>query len=147
MTCRNALSKRKLQKAIKLRRKQLKNEYYKDVAAKINLAAEARAVEKEFALANKFTVLKSKFSPAISKAKLKTHFEKHFRLGELVIPPELAHPNEYPHLRDEIVAINEEIPDEQEVQEVIKSFKNNKGAGTDKLKTESLKYKYSRKWR
>lgn len=49
---------RKLQKAIKKRRKRLKNEYYKELADNINTAGQAREVEKEFALAKKYTALK-----------------------------------------------------------------------------------------
>ena len=40
--------------------------------------------------------------------------------------------------------MNEEAPSEQEVKEVLKNFKNNKSAGTDKLNTEGLKYNDSK---
>ena len=40
--------------------------------------------------------------------------------------------------------IDESIPTENEIEAVLKSFKNNKSSGTDKLKTEGLKYNDSK---
>ena len=51
----------------------------------------------------------------------------------------------YPFLTEEPQVINQEIPSPAEVQSVIKTFKNNKSAGTDKLNTEYLKYNSSNK--
>ena len=48
---------RQVHKEIKKRRKVLKNEYYKEIADGINTAAEAREVEKEFALMKKYSLL------------------------------------------------------------------------------------------
>ena len=135
---------RKLQKAIKKRRKWLKNEYYKELADNINTAAQAREVEKEFALAKKFTALKAGSKLTISNEKLQVHFENHFAAQKLQLPPELEKPDEYPHLKDEVIHVNEDPPDEKEVKDALKSFKNNKSAGTDKLKTEGLKYNDSK---
>ena len=53
------------------------------------------------------------------------HFENHFKARELPLPPEIEHPDEFPHLyQDEKFSINEGIPDEVEVDSVLKSFKN-----------------------
>ena len=131
---------RTLQKAIKKQRTRLKNEYYHELAENINSAAEAREIEKEFALAKKYSALKSGNRKSISNDKLKVHFEQHFAARELPLPSELANPDELPHLKKGVVAVNEEAPSEQEVKEVLKNFKNNKSAGTDKLRTEGLKY-------
>ena len=49
---------RKQQKNIKKRRMELKNNYYREMADTINDAANAREVEKEFALAKKFSAIK-----------------------------------------------------------------------------------------
>ncbi len=138
--CTDHLDLRRMQKMIKNRRTQLKNQYYKQLADCINMTAEARDVEKEFALAKKYTALKTGQKLAISNDKLKTHFEKHFAERKLPIPPEIENPEQYPQLRDESIPVNEEAPDEEEVLSALKSFKNNKSAGTDKVRTEGLKY-------
>ena len=136
---------RKLQKEIKKKREKLKNEYYWHMANEINNAATARDVAKEFALAKKYTAIKSGSKLAISNEKLKNHFEQHFGAREppLSLPPELAEPEKYPFLNDRRVEINEDVPDESEVKKIQSTFKNNKSAGTDKLKTEGLKYNSS----
>ena len=146
-SCTDYKETRKLQRKIKETQKRLKNEYYRELADNINTIAEAREVEKEFAMAKKYTAFKSGSKLQISNEKLKTHFENHFaaRSPELPLPPELQNPEQYQHLSDEVVMINEEFPDEVEVKNVLKSFKNNKSAGTDKLKTEGLKYNDSKK--
>ena len=70
---------RQKQKEIKKRRTLLKNQYYKEIADGINHAAQARAVEKEFALMKKYSSLcKTKQRKPISDDKLKTHLEEHF---------------------------------------------------------------------
>ena len=146
-SCTDYKETRKLQRKIKETQKRLKNEYYRELADNINTIVEAREVEKEFAMTKKYTAFKSGSKLQISNEKLKTHFENHFaaRSPELTLPPELRNPEQYQHLSDEVVMINEEFPDEVEVKNVLKSFKNNKSAGTDKLKTEGLKYNDSKK--
>ena len=139
---------RKKQKMIKNRRRVLKNKYYKELADNINTVANARDVEKEFALAKKYTAIKTSSKLAISNDKLKQHFEKHFdaRTPILPLPPELAQPEMYPHLNDTMmVDVREDPPGESELREALRTFKNNKSAGTDKLKTEGLKYNDSQK--
>ena len=112
----------------------------------INTVAEARDVEKEFAIAKKYATFKKGSKIHVSNEKLETHFESHFAEKDpaLPLPPELQFPEKYQHLNDEIVPINEEVPNEEEVVKVLKNFKNNKSSGTDKLKTEGLKYNDSK---
>ena len=138
---------RKAQKEINKRRNELKNAYYQELANGINNAANAREVEKEFALAKKYSAIKAGTRNTISNDKLKAHFEQHFAEREppLPLPPELAEPDNYPHLLDEQVEINQEAPTEGETRELLRTFKNNKSGGTDQLKTEGLKYNSSQK--
>ena len=134
---------REMQKKIKKHRIKLKNDYFKELADNINGAAEAREVEKEFALAKKFTTFKRSSRLAISNEKLKTHFQDHFAARPIPLPPEIENPEQYPYLYDEQIEVNESVPDENEIQDVLKTFKNNKSSGTDKIKTECLKYNKS----
>ena len=137
---------RVLQKEIKNKSNELKNEYYSELANNINSAAMAREVEKEFALAKKYTAIKKGTKLQISNNKLKDHFQEHFaaQTPALELPPELAQPENYPHLNDTRIEVNEDPPDETELKDVLRTFKNNKSAGTDKLKTEGLKYNSSK---
>ena len=141
--CSSTSAIRAQQKLIRKRRNRLMNDYYKEQADKINTAAEARDVEKEFALARKYSALRRSTRLTISNEKLKTHFEEHFSMRELPIPPEIEHPEQFPYLREEPVVVDEGAPTAVEVKGVLKSFKNNKSAGTDKLRTECLKYNES----
>ena len=70
----------------KNRLKQLKNQYYSDLANSINTIAEARQVDKEFAMAKKYSVLKTGQTNVISKTSLKNHFESHFAARDLELP-------------------------------------------------------------
>ena len=141
--CKNTSEIRAQQKTIRKRRNKLMNDYYKEQADKINTAAEARDVEKEFALARKYSALKSSTRLTISNEKLKNHFEEHFSMRELPVPPEIEHPEQFPYLRELSVVVDEGVPTSVEVKGVMKSFKNNKSAGTDRLRTECLKYNES----
>ena len=134
---------RELRNKIKARRHKLKNDYFKEIADNINTAAEARDVQKEFAMAKKYTILKKGTTKAISDEKLMKHFATHFSERELPTPPEIENPDNYPHFKDTHYAINEDPPSAQEVQKCLKSFKNNRNWGTDKTKTEALKYNSS----
>ena len=69
--CKASKEVKLFQKKIKERRKTLKNAYFKDLADNINTAAEARQIDKEFALAKKYSCLKTGESNAVSKTKLK----------------------------------------------------------------------------
>ena len=116
---------RNLQKKIKDTRKRLKSEYYKELADSINTVVEARDVEKEFAIAKKCATFKQGSKIHVSNEKLETHFESHFAEKDPAwpLPPERQFPEKYQHLNDEIVPINEEVPNEKEVVKVLKSFK------------------------
>ena len=103
---------RKQQKAIKNRRQILKNDYYREIANNIKSAAEARQVEKEFALAKKYSSFKESSNLRISNDKLKTHFQGHFAARDIQLPPELARPDEYSYLQDQPIEINEGAPTE-----------------------------------
>ena len=61
----------------------------------------------------------------------------------MYLPPEVAQPENFPHFEDVKGTVNEDQPTAEEMDHVFKTFKNNKSAGTDKLKTESLKYNSS----
>ena len=135
---------RRKQKLIRARRKILKNNYYKELADNINTAAEAREVEKEFALAKKHSAFKKGNPKAVSNEKLKSHFEDHFKARALPLPPEIEYPEEHQQLyQDQKFHIDESPPDDTEVISARKSFKNGKSWGTDKVKTEGLKYNQS----
>ena len=134
-----------IQKKIKDRRKWLKNEYFKNLADGINTVAEARQVDKEFALAKKYSALKTGIQSTISKGKLKSHFEQHFAARDIPLPEELKSPERFPHLMDDHFNINKEKLSSKEVEKVLPSFKNGRSWGTDKLKTEALKYNTSQK--
>ena len=143
-TCTDYRRTRELQKTIKKKRTSLKNEYYKKIASEINTLAEAREVEKEFNMAKKYGMIKRGSRITISNQKLHKHFEQHFSARELPMPPELKKPENFPHLSDEIIPVNEEKPDNEETAKVLKTFKNKKSGGTDKTKTEGLKYNRSK---
>ena len=138
---------REVQNRIKNKTKELKNSYYAELADNINSAAMAREVEKEFSMAKNYTAIKKSSKLHISNDKLKDHFKEHFAAPspELDIPPEIDKPENFPHLQDVRIQVNEEQPTEKEMEDVLKSFKNNKSHGTDKLKTEGLKYNSSKK--
>ena len=73
--------------------------------------------------------------------KLKDHFEQHFSPRNIPTQPEIVEPERFPHiLPPENVTINESLPDEEEIELVIKKQKYNKCQGTDKIYAEHLKY-------
>ena len=90
-----------------------------------------------------FSTFKRSSRLAISNEKLKTHFQDNFADRPLPLPPEIESPEQYPYLCDEHIEVDDSIPDENEIQDVLKTFKNNKSSVTDKIKTECLKYKKS----
>ena len=100
------------------------------MTADINNAAEARDVEKEFSIAEKYVALKTGSRHNISNEKLKDHFKNHFAARNIPLPPELEKPENFLYVAE---------PAEEEMKEVLITFKNNKSAGTD-LKTEGLQY-------
>ena len=132
-----------LRKKVRIKRKSLKDQYYHEKAIAINNAAEARQVEKEFSLAKSHSMHKSGTKITISKDKLTKHFKDHFSERHLVIPPEVEHPENFDYLKDLPVEVNEAPPEYDEIEEVVKTFKNNK-LGTDKIYPEGLKYHSSK---
>ena len=90
---------RELQREIKSKTKELKNEYFAELADNINSVAMAREVEKEFVLAKTYTAIKKGSKLLISNNKLKDHFQEHFaaRIPELEVTPELDQPENFPH--------------------------------------------------
>ena len=60
----------------------------------------------------------------ILNEKLQIHFQQHFAARELPEPPELEKPDQYPHLKDDTLPIDESMPTEKEVKAVLKTFKN-----------------------
>lgn len=93
-------------------------------------------------MAKKHTITTKRSKLSISHDKLKKHFQEHFatHTPELELPPELAQPENVPHLKDIRIEVNEGLPNAKEIEDVLKTFKKNKRAGTDKMKTEGLKY-------
>ena len=59
------------------------------------------------------------------------------------MPPKRAQPENFPHSENVKVTVNEDPPTLEEKEHVLKTFKNNKSAGTDQRKTEGLKYNSS----
>ena len=56
-----------------------------------------------------------------------------------LVPPELAQPENFSLLDEVKVTVNEDPPTAEEMEHVLKTFENNKGAGPGKLKIEGLK--------
>ena len=136
---------RRLREKIKKRRKKLKNAYFKRIADGINNAAEMRDAQKEFSLAKNYSALKKTSQTSISNNKLKIHFTNHFASRTIPTPPEIEHPENFPQLKDQLYEVKENPPDLTETEKCLKTFKNNRSGGTDKLRTEGLKYNSSGK--
>ena len=132
-----------LRKKVRMKRKSLKDQYYHEKAKAINNAAEARQVEKEFALAKSHAMHKPNSKISISKEKLTKHFKNHFSNRPLEMPPEVEHPESFDYLKDTPVEVNEAPPDCKEIEEAVKTLKNGK-LGTDKIHPEGLKYHSSK---
>ena len=82
----------------------------------------------------------------IAPETLRKHFEAHFAPRETKIQPEVENPGLSPHiLPPEDVDVNESLPTEEELKSAIKTMKNNKCQGTDKIYAEQLKYANSNK--
>ena len=134
-----------LRKNIREKRKELKDQFYSQKASEINTAAEARQVEKEFYYVKNFAMHKKPSSKIeISKEKLTKHFENHFSERNLELPPELVHPENFQYLKDTSFTINEEPPTMKEIEDAVKTFKNNKSLGTDSIPPEGIKYSSSK---
>ena len=84
---------RRKQKKIRERRKLLKNQYYEELANNINSVAQVREVEKEFALAKKYSAFKQGQPKVISNEKLKAHFQQHFEARPIPLPQNVNSPS------------------------------------------------------
>ena len=93
----------------------------------------------------KYFTIKKGSKLSISSDKLTDHFKEHFAacVPQLEIPPEQAQQENFPHLEDVKVTVNKDLPTTKEMEHVLETFEYNKSAGTDKLKTEGLKYNAS----
>ena len=137
---------RTLDQEVKKLRDKLKNEYFKKKADAINLASEARDVEEEFRLAKNHTSLNKSKKLLIAPEKLTSHFEQHFSPRPVTLQPEIENPENFPHiLPPDNHQVNEDIPNEDELQKVIRKQKDNKCQGIDKIYSEHLKYSTSSK--
>ena len=114
-----------LNKQVKKYRDKIKKDYYAKNANAINIASEAIDVEEEFRLARNYSSLDKTKRLLISHDKLKGHFEKHFSPRNIetlfphILPPENA-------------IVNEDVPTEDELRQVIKKYKDSKCQGNKK---------------
>ena len=82
----------------------------------------------------------------IASDKLTSHFEKHFSPRPATLQPEIENPENFPHIPPpDNHQVNEDIPNEDELQKVICKQKDNKCQGIDKIYSEHLKYIYGKK--
>ena len=80
----------------------------------------------------------------VRNEKLTEHFKSHFGKRQCEKQPEVVHPEQHPFLLPNIhERIDESPPREVEIRNAIKTLKNNKCMGTDKIKNEQLKYSTS----
>ena len=144
--CKDPARREDLGKEIKKRRMILSNSYYSKKADEINYASECRNVEEEFRLAKQYKMLKSTEINIIPPEKLTEFFKDHLSQRHVELQPEVSHPSEFPHiLPDHSEIITDTPPTSSEVQSAVKSFKNGKCRGTDKVSPEQLKYNNSHK--
>ena len=144
--CKDPARRADLGKEIKKRRMILSNSYYSKKADEINYASECRNVEEEFRLAKQYKMLKSTEINIIPPEKLTEFFKDHLSQRHVELQPEVSHPSEFPHiLPDHSEIITDTPPTSSEVQSAVKSFKNGKCRGTDKVSPEQLKYNNSHK--
>ena len=143
--CKNKVERAQLSEEVKKHRDKIKNEYYEKKAAAINQASEARNVEAEFRKTKDYSALNKSKRMLITTDKLKEHFAAHFAPRDTTTQPEIENPDLFLHiLPPEDIYVNENIPTEEEVKSAIKTLKNNKCQGTDKIYAEQLKYAKSR---
>ena len=110
------------------------------------MASEAGNVEAEFRKMSDHSALNKSKRLVIAPEKLRKHFEAHFAPREPKIQPEVENPGLFPHILPPAdVDVNESLPTEEELKSAIKTMKNNKCQGTDKIYAEQLKYANSHK--
>jgi exonuclease III len=145
--CRDPANLRVLNNSIKSMRTKLKNDYFSNLAKNINLANESRKVEEEFRLCKNYTMIKHSDKQLISNDTLSDFFENHFCAKNIDLQPEVTNPEDHPHiLPPDDMEVNSDPPEIEEVQEILKGFKNGKCLGTDLLHPEHLKYNKSNRF-
>ena len=85
-------------------------------------------------MAKNHTSLNKSKKLLIASEKLTSHFEQHFSPRPVTLQPEVENPE-----------VNQDIPNEDELQKVISKQKDNKCQGIDKIYSEHLKYSTSSK--
>ena len=81
----------------------------------------------------------------IAPKQLKLHFEEQFSPIVVDIQPEVNDPELFPHILPPTdLNVNETEPTEAELENAIKTLKNNKCQGTDKVYAEQLRYSKSK---
>lgn len=93
-------------------------------AENITTAAIAREVKKEFVIEKKCFTIKKGSRLSISNDKLRDHYKEHSvaRLLQYEIPPEQAQQENFPHLEDVKVTVNEDPPTAEGMEHVLKTF-------------------------
>ena len=83
----------------------------------------------------------------ISNDKLTAHFQDHLKDRPTDIQPDILNPENFPHvLPPDEIDINADAPSIEEIKDSLKSFKNGKCQGTDKIQAEHLKYNISNRF-
>ena len=145
--CKDPNTLRELNTSIKNMQIKLKNDYFSDLAKNINVANEERKVEEEFRLCKDYKMIKNSDKQLISTNKLSAFFQDHFKEKSTELQPEVTNPQNYPHiLPPDDLEVNSNIPEVDEVQKIMKEFKNGRCQGTDLLHTEHLKYNNSNRF-
>ena len=97
-------------------------------------------------MAKNHTFLNRSKKLLIASEKLTSHFEQHFFPRPETLQSEIENPENFPHtLTPDKHQVNEDIPNEDELQKVINKQKDNKCQGIDKIYYEQLKYSTSSK--
>ena len=97
-------------------------------------------------MAKNHTSLNKSKKLLIASEKLTSHFEQHFSPRPVTLQPEIENPENFPHILPPVNhQVNEDIPNEDELQKVISKQKDNKCQGIDKIYSEHLKYSTSSK--
>ncbi len=142
--CKDPDTIKQLNKDVRNMRTKLRNENFSDLANNINEASQARRVEEEFRLSKNYTMTKVSNTKLISNDALSAHFQDHLKERPIEIQPEVLNPESFPHvLPPDDIDINTDAPSIKEIKDSLKSFKNGKCQGTDKIHGEHLKYNTS----
>ena len=128
------VERREWNKEVRKHRNKMENAYYSRKANQMNNASEARDVEEEFRVVRNYTALNKSKRLLIDPMKLKDHFENHIAPRPTDIQNEIENPELFPHILPPYnLQTNEDIPDEEEIRDVLKKQKDNKCRGTDEI--------------